>query len=252
MGYDLVKRQGGPKPLPIDFDKETSRTIEAVQSHTLTTPERVFALCQAVRYLERTEVPGAIVECGVWRGGSMMAVARTLLELGSTDRDLYLFDTFSYMPKPTGADIHVSGRSGADIWDEAAKTEAFPYLPFEEVRAAVGATGYPPSRLHFIEGLVEDTLPRRAPSRIALCRLDTDWYESTRHELRTLVPLIACGGVLLIDDYGEFLGARRAVDEYVAETGLRVLLQRIDRSGRLAVMPGLPEAHGAERSERPC
>jgi O-methyltransferase len=83
--------------------------------------------------------------------------------------------------------------------------------------------------------MVEDTLPDQAPERIALLRLDTDWYASTKHELEQLYPRLAEGGVLIVDDYGHYEGARRAVDEYFRAAGEPVLLNRIDFSGRLVI-----------------
>jgi hypothetical protein len=73
------------------------------------------------------------------------------------------------------------------------------------------------------------------PEQIAVLRLDTDFYESTRHELRHLYPRLVHGGVLIIDDYGHWAGARKAVDEYIAEEGIRLLLNRIDYTGRIAI-----------------
>ncbi len=84
---------------------------------------------------------------------------------------------------------------------------------------------------------MEDTVPERAPEQIALLRLDTDWYESTRHELHHLFPRLVSGGVLIVDDYGHWKGARQAVDEYLDSTGIRLLLCRIDFTGRIAVVP---------------
>ena len=82
---------------------------------------------------------------------------------------------------------------------------------------------------------MEDTLPEQAPSRIALLRLDTDWYESTRHELIHLYPRLSQGGVLIVDDYGHWDGCRLAVDEYFATEADPVLLTRIDYTGRICV-----------------
>lgn len=87
-----------------------------------------------------------------------------------------------------------------------------------------------------VQGLVEETIPAQAPDLIALCRLDTDWYRSTKHELEHLVGRIVPGGVLIIDDYGEFDGARRAVDEYVAEHDRDWFLHRVDESCRLVIV----------------
>jgi O-methyltransferase len=84
-------------------------------------------------------------------------------------------------------------------------------------------------------GKVEDTFPKDTPDKIAILRLDTDWYESTRHELIHLYPKLSIGGVLIIDDYGHWEGARKAVDEYINDNTLRILLNRIDYTGRIAV-----------------
>jgi hypothetical protein len=222
---------------PPDCDAFTASVIDRIAPYTLTSDERVMALVEAVRYLVRTDVPGAFVECGVWRGGSSMAMALTLLDLDAGDRDLMLYDTFTHMPFPGEEDVDLFGNAAADAYDEASAAEAFRYLPFDEVRSVLVSTGYDPGRLHFVQGMVEETIPSGAPDQIALCRLDTDWYASTAHEMEHLWPRIAPGGVLIIDDYGHFMGAKKAVDEYLAEHDLPVLLNRIDFTGRLVVKP---------------
>jgi hypothetical protein len=110
-------------------------------------------------------------------------------------------------------------------------------VPAAEVRAALLGTGYPADRIHLVEGKVEDTLPEHAPERLALLRLDTDWYESTRHELQHLYPRLSPHGVLIIDDYGHWEGARKAVDEYFAASREPVFLHRVDYTARLVVKP---------------
>jgi O-methyltransferase len=240
LGYDVVRRapDASATAYPPDFDDGLIALCERVRPYTLTSPERIVALRDAVRYVVRAGIPGDLVECGVWRGGSMMVVALTLLELGATDRDLHLFDTFTHMPFPGEEDVDLFGVPAADVYEAAANAEAFRYLPLEEVRSVVVGTGYPEERLHFVPGMVEDTIPGAAPERIALCRLDTDWYASTRHEMAHLFPRIGPGGVLLVDDYGHFMGAKQAVDEHLAAHGPEVLLQRIDFTGRLVIVPG--------------
>jgi len=238
LGYDVVRRETAPERVyPPDFDADLIALCEAVAPYTLTSPERIAALRDAVRHVVRAGVPGAFVECGVWRGGSMVVVARTLLELGAVDRDLYLFDTFTHMPYPGPEDVDLFGTPAADAYEAASAAEAFRYLSLDEVRAVLEGTGYPAERLHFVPGLVEDTIPASAPERIALCRLDTDWYRSTLHEMTHLFPRISPGGILIVDDYGHFMGAKQAVDEYFAGHGPEVLLQRIDFTGRMVLVP---------------
>jgi len=205
----------------------------------MTSPEKIFALCHAVRYVARHGVPGAVVECGVWKGGSMMAAARTLREVGDNRRELYLFDTFAGMPEPGADDVDFAGVSALDEWRRFhhSRLNAPARAAVDEVREALRTVGYPEGHVHLVRGMVEDTVPCQAPSCIALLRLDTDYYGSTRHELEHLYPRLAPGGVLIIDDYGHFQGARRAVDEYLREHRLPVLLHRIDYSGRVLLKP---------------
>ena len=221
-----------------DASPPTNAIIDQVRPYTMTSAERVAALCGAVEYVARCGIPGAIVECGVWRGGSAMAAALTLLRLGRADVDLYLFDTFAGMPPPTAADkVAATGEPAAAVLARSDRrtSNEWAYAPLDEVRRNLAATHYPPERLHLVAGKVEETLPARAPAQISLLRLDTDWYESTRHELIHLFPRLAVGGVLIVDDYGHWAGARQAVDEYIAGHRLRILLNRIDYTGRIAV-----------------
>jgi hypothetical protein len=222
------------------YDPELADMIERVRPYTLTTPPRLIALRDSVRYIVRHAVEGAVVECGVWRGGSMMAAAIELRRLGDTSRDLHLFDTFAGPPPETPEDApppylsHSRLRAGLRRLARA-EPDVPPETPVAEVRHAVESMGYPPERIVLVEGRVEETLPAQAPDRIALLRLDTDLYASTRHELEHLYPRLVPGGVLIVDDYGHFPGARAAVDEYFGSTGQRVLLTQVDYTACVAV-----------------
>src|SRR5262249_9722194 len=219
-------------------DDEAVEIIRAVKPYTVTNLERLFALIQAVRYLVRANIAGSMVECGVWQGGSMMAVAHTLKRLGTEDRDLYLFDTYEGMTSPTAVDVTYSGTSAVAEFQRTQKTDetsGWLSVPLEQVQRNLLSTGYPPERLHFIKGKVEETLPGAPPTEIALLRLDTVWYESTRQELVHLFPRLVVGGVLIVDDYGRWQGSKKATDEYWAQTNFVLLLNRIDYTGRIVV-----------------
>lgn len=238
LGYDLVPRAG--TKVPVDFTDEETATIRAVAPYTMTSQERIHALVHATRYITHESIAGDIVECGVWAGGSVMAVARTLLELGVRDRDIWLFDTFEGMTKPTDDDVDYAGSEAAPEFEEKRTgddSSDWCAASLEQVRDAVTSTGYPAERLHFVKGRVEDTIPANGPETIALLRLDTDWYESTRHEMEHLYPRLQPSGVLIIDDYGHWAGSKKAVDEYIERHKPGLLLQRIDYSGRIAVKP---------------
>ena len=227
-------------PVVKGVDERTARTIDAVRPYTMTSDLRVAALCDAVRYVVDSRIPGDIVECGVWKGGSMMAAARTLIESGDRARHLHLFDTFEGMTPPTDDDVAITGESASELMarSDIAREDAesvWCRAPLDVVRQAMASVGYDGSKIHYIQGRVEDTIPAHAPERIALLRLDTDWYESTRHEMIHLFPRLCVGGVLILDDYGHWLGARRAVDEYLTEHNVPLFLQKIDYTGRYAV-----------------
>jgi hypothetical protein len=229
---------GRSHELPIDFDETDAELCRRIAPYTMTTPPRVYALARAVEYVVGRQIPGAFVECGVWRGGSVMAVALTLLRLGVSDRELYLFDTFSGMTPPGDEDVKHTGERAADMLATSSRdSDDWAIASLEDVRAAVLGVGYPEQRIHFVEGPIEETLPADAPSRIALLRLDTDWYASTKHALVHLYPLLASHGVLIVDDYAYWQGARQAVDEYLGEHDLGLLLNRIDYTARIAVKP---------------
>lgn len=204
----------------------------------MTSPERIFALIQSVKYIVQNNIFGDIVECGVWRGGSMMAVARTLTHLKDDKRHLYLFDTFEGMTEPTEKDIDFRGLYASTRFDNSVKedqTSSWCYASLNSVKNVLQSIGYDNQKIHFIKGKVEETLPDKAPQSISLLRLDTDWYESTRHELIHLFPRLSVGGVIIIDDYGFWRGSRLATDEYIHQNNLRLLLNRIDDTGRIGV-----------------
>lgn len=229
-----------------DLTPNETALVNFVRPFTMTSIERIVTLSRAVAYVRDAGIPGAFVECGVWRGGSMMAAARTLLETGDTSRDIYMFDTYEGMPAPTEQDSDNAGNSASSMMEseeqrltpqERLNSALIAYSPLMAVQDNMLSTGYPASRIHLIKGPVEETLPRNAPEQISLLRLDTDWYQSTKHELHTLYPRVSSGGIVIIDDYGHWSGAKKAVDEYFATRGVSIFLHRIDYTGRCFVKP---------------
>ena len=165
----------GSRPHPAqqrpDITREESAILDRVRPYTMTSEERVVALIDAIGYLTRHQIPGAVVECGVWRGGSSMAAALALKTAGDTGRELYLYDTFEGMTNPTVVDRSHDGLPAADQLSAApAGTGVWCRAGLEEVRANLLSTGYPEEKMHFVRGRVEDTLPAtvsgqgRAPS----------------------------------------------------------------------------------------
>ena len=240
-------RRAGVKVVPVErnglaveaTDADVA-TYERVRSFTMTSAERLWALIRSVRYVVENDIDGDFVECGVWRGGSSMAMAMTLEALAA-DRRLWLYDTFEGMTPPSNLDVEAgSGKSATRPLSRTKKAEGnnvWCIASLEDVKANMAATGYPQDQVEFRAGDVAQTLTDDPPERIALLRLDTDWYDSTKAELAVLYPRLASGGVCIVDDYGHWEGARRAVDEYLASHQVKPLMHRIDNTGRVFLKP---------------
>lgn len=222
-----------------DMDQAFFPILEDVRRYTMTTVERLYALWTAVQYLVEAEVQGDLVEAGVWRGGSVMLMALELLRSGAMPRPLWLYDTFAGLPRPDAEiDVDVLGNRGIDGWlprNFSNDTSVWAYADEVDVRANIASTGYPEIMTHFIVGRVEETVAAQCPERLALLRIDTDWYASYAHLLDTLYDRIVPGGVLLLNDYGHMLGARRAVDEFRHKRGIHLPMLRVDYSCRLMI-----------------
>jgi hypothetical protein len=220
-----------------DLDPGFRPLLESVKRYTMTSVERMYELYKSVEYLAKAKVPGGILECGVWRGGSMMLVAKTLLAVGDTGRKLYLFDTFEGHPKPDREqDIDLWGNPAIEAWSEFSKSDGatkWAYASIDEVRANMQSTGYPMENVVLVKGMVEETAQAHAPDALSLLRLDTDWFASAKVSLETFWPRLSRRGVLIVDDYGHYRGQRKAVDDFFAATP--VLLHRIDYGCRTIV-----------------
>jgi hypothetical protein len=219
---------------------EQLQIMNEVRPFTMTSWERVWAVIQAVAYVHARPIEGDIVECGVWRGGSSMAAAQALLLAGDASRQLWMFDTYAGMNKPTDDDRRLhSDEPALGKWLETSTEQDgsdWCKASLEDVRGNMKQTGYPAERIRMVAGRVEETLldPANIPAQIAILRLDTDWYESTRTEMECLFERVAPGGIVIFDDYGHWAGAKRAVDDYLS-TQPPYLMNRIDASGRILV-----------------
>jgi hypothetical protein len=199
--------------------------IPLIQPYTMVDTPRLEAVLRA---LDKTaEIPGAFVECGVWRGGVCMLAALRMLETGNL-RDIYLFDTFSGMPLPTPEDGSHAVATWAPDWCKG---------ELDDVRANMASTGYPQEKIHYVVGKVEETLPFQSIHKIAILRLDTDWYSSTKAELTHLYPRLQSGGSILIDDYWHWEGCRNAVNEYFLDDPLAPEFTKDDYTGVSGTKP---------------
>lgn len=225
------------------LDQQARETALATREFTLLNPEKLYAFIQAIRYIHTHSIPGDIVECGVWRGGAIMAAAMTLNQLGGSDRKFYLYDTFTGMSQPTDKDVPLPGTGDIDVpqrfrdTQTGADSSEWCCASMTDVRKNLSTVPYDQESFIFIEGKVEDTLPEIQPDKISILRLDTDWYESTKVEMEYLMPLLTTKGVLIIDDYYRWQGNKDAVDEYLAKYNIPILLTRVANSA-IGVLAG--------------
>lgn len=237
FGY-IRKEIATDLPVDIKQDQVFLRLYSQCKPYTMTSVERMFGLYQSINYILDNKIAGDFVECGVWKGGSSMMIALTLQERAVSDRSIYLYDTFEGMSEPTDNDRSFSGVEAAVLLekeDPAISSSVWCVSSLDEVKSNLKSTGYPFDKLLFIQGKVEDTLPGNIPGPLALLRLDTDWYESTKIEMDLLYPLLVKKGVLIIDDFGHWQGAKKAVMEYFKKEKLSPYLNRLDYTGRLII-----------------
>lgn len=235
FGYMVVRKQAALPGFP-DMEEKFTPLLARCRPYSMTSVERMYALHKAVEYVAKKNIPGDLVECGVWKGGSSMMTAHTLSHLGERNRTLYLYDTFEGMSAPTDKDKNINDKPAAVEWQQHQAAQAGWFAAsLPEVRENLLSTGYPAEKLTFVKGKVEETIPGVIPAQVALLRLDTDWYESTYHELQYLYPRLSPGGVLIIDDYGYWKGSREAVDQYFREHHIHMLLTRVDTDCRIGI-----------------
>ena len=224
---------------PDMFETEFRELYKLCSPYTMTSCERMYGLYKAVDYVLSSGVPGDFVECGVWRGGSAMIIAKMMVNRGVENRKIYMYDTYEGMSPPTNFDIDINGQNASELMAISANKKEMSVwclADLSEVKQNLASTGLAPEQLIFIKGKVEETIPEIVPEhKIAILRLDTDWYESTKHELLHLYPILSVNGVLIIDDYGHWSGCRKAVDEYFNSHNVKILMNRIDYTGRIGI-----------------
>ena len=172
----------------------------------------------------RRDVPGDLVETGVWRGGATIFMRAVLKALGESSRRVWACDSFAGLPRPDPE------RYEADVGDTH-WTFAELAVPLEEVRANFARYGLLDEQVQFLPGWFRDTLPTAPIERVSLLRLDGDMYESTHDALEALYPRLSPGGYLVVDDYGAIPACRQAVIDYRTRLGIDDPIHEIDWTG---------------------
>lgn len=202
---------------------------------------------ESVRYVIESKIEGVLVECGVQHGTFQSLWIAELQRLG-VERDIYLYDTFAGLTAPGDMDYTTAGAtwftmSSAEVkefWTKSvtANGNDWCYCPLETVQQLLYQTGYPKQHLHFVKGDVMETLRTTVPEKIAILRLDTDWYESSKFELEMMYDNVTPGGVVIFDDYYLWEGQRRATDEFFQARGIDPKLVNIGNGKTAAMIKG--------------
>jgi hypothetical protein len=205
---------------------EFARLYRTVRPYTMSGNARLRGLYDAVHHALSHDIPGDVVECGAARGGSAALMGLTLRARDSRRR-LWLLDTFEGLPAPTQNDPD---------FEIAKLYTGMCRGTLDEVSALFHRLDIA-DRTVFVKGLFQDTLPSAAVGPIAVLHLDGDWYESVKVCLDRLYDQVSSGGVIQIDDYGHWKGARAAVDEFMRRRKLTIPLSRLDYTGRQLIKP---------------
>jgi len=227
-----------------ELNEEDINAIMYVLKNNLTmvSPARLTDTVLAVKHVDNNNIQGSFVECGTWRGGNTIAAILAYSKYFKR-QNIYIYDTFTGMSEPNDTiDKSVFlGDTSKNVFNKNQEKNfnSWCYASLDEVKENFKKAGLSLENINFIKGKVEDTLKVKSnlPEKISVLRLDTDWYDSTAIELEVLYPKLEIGGVLLIDDYGYWDGAREAVDNYFSrlDTPRRPFFAQSDFTGRVAI-----------------
>jgi len=183
--------------------------LKASKPFTMTSYPRMECFYDCIVEAVKTDIPGAIVECGVWKGGNAMIAGYLMKELGA-DRDIFLYDTFTGMTEPGEHDIKYDGKKAVDVYHKN-----WHRVSDKTVTNNIMETQY--DGFHIIVGDIMETIPEVMPESVSVIRLDTDWFESTLHELKHFWDIISPGGFLIIDDFNCWKGSQKACKDFFGD-----------------------------------
>ena len=233
LNYEIRKINEKKKDI-IEVNKYEKKLINKCLQYSMTNFERMWSLIQSFHHVRQESLVGDFVECGVWKGGNIILLKK-LIEQFNLKKNIYGFDTFEGMVEPSFYDVNYNNKSAKKMFDEHKKKDiGFAMCSLDDVKRNI-KKNTKPDNIFLIKGKVENTLKnkKKLPKKISILRLDTDFYKSTKIELEILFPRLVKGGVLIIDDYGFWKGAKKAVDEYFCD--YRQFMHYVDHSCRLLI-----------------
>lgn len=231
-----------------EFEQVATTSINIVKNNTMLSKRRLVTLYQQVIYCEENNIQGSFVECGVWKGGAVGLMALANMHSSDNRRHLHLFDSFEGICYP---DIDVDGESAMKDANMVANKTLRKSGSLESVANIydhLGGIGmlsdskallekvisYPENYIHYHKGWFQNTLPTEHEliNKIAILRLDGDWYASTKICLQYLYNKVVKGGIVIVDDYGTYEGCKKAFDEFMADNNEIFFLSTIDSDSR--------------------
>lgn len=234
LGYKLVLKDHD-KIEEINIPQKL--LIKTSQKYSMTNERRLWSLLQSMQYVIQNKIDGEFVECGVWKGGNII-LFKKYLEEKKIKKNIYAYDTYDGMPKPGIFDYklgYFKKEFGLNIYN--VKKKNWNKIDLNTVKSNILNECDDIDNIHFIKGLVQDTLTKNdnLPEKISILRLDTDFYESSKKELEILYPRLSKGGILILDDYGTWTGVKQAVDEFFEKKGEIPFLHFVDYGCRLLI-----------------
>lgn len=237
---DLLKRSLTNSLFSTEPDanrKDDIRFIDGFLRHYIQAPAvsmlplaRMDNLETCVRRVVEDKVPGDLIETGVWRGGATIFMRALLKLYGETGRAVWVADSFEGLPEPDAEKFPLEAKA----YHGPVMTKAMKRLEasLEDVQANFAAYGLLDDQVRFLKGWFKDTLPGAPIERLAVMRLDGDYYDSTRDALVNLYDKLSPGGFCIVDDYGEdgWTYCRKAVDDFRAERCVTEPLIQVDAS----------------------
>ncbi len=243
LNLKITKINYGFSEFPIvEAKNDEINLLEISSKYSMTSLLRRWALINSIKHVKNKNIEGDFVECGVWKGGNLI-IFNNLINKYKLNKKIFAYDTYTGMSEPTVFDKNILNVDAKKEWEINKKTDNINlsfncYSSLDEVKNNIKKNSYNENsleNLNFIKGKVEETLQSKEnlPEKISILRLDTDWYESTKVELEVLYPRLVKNGILIIDDYGHWKGARKAVDEYFKDK--KIVKHYIDFSCRMII-----------------
>lgn len=199
---------------------------------TMTSTQNLAFTSWACRQIATRGVDGDFVEVGTWRGGHGI-IAHHTFESCQSKRHIVLADTFDGMLGESDLDRNLrTGLTAAEWMDDFNRGKKWNPTNQMQVARNLRETGVPDDRFTLLGGDIRKMKIEQFPSKIAILRVDVDWYQPTRSCLELLAPLVSPGGIIIVDDYGSWAGAKQAVDEYLEGSAKISGMFPIDASAR--------------------